>query len=418
MRIVMIATGLWGDVRPNVVLGQALKKAGNDVVVVATAPYQEWIEARGLTFAPVSLDMQGMLNLVMGGDGGVLGTIRALNTVRKDIQPTFMQAGKEVAAVMRDGDVLLADELVSFLLNGVVEKYRPRLLHVNMQPQAITSEFAAIGQPTMPNWMPMRRAYNRLSYGVARRTTWSMQGSVGNKIRSAHLGLPKQTWVKQKELLNSTPTLVLASRHLVPPPADWPSHHYVTGFLFDDESDWQAPPELLEFLAAGEKPICIGFGTMPMRKPIATTMAILDAVRRSGRRAILLGGWDGIGTTELPKGLFRLKYAPHSWLLPRIAAMVHHGGAGTVAAAVRAGVPSVIVPFTLDQPFWGQRLFELGVSTKPIPRSKLTAEKLEAAIKEATTSPAMQHKVTELSKKIVAEDGVGEAMKMVSEFLA
>jgi sterol 3beta-glucosyltransferase len=414
----MIATGLWGDVRPNVVLGEALKKAGHEVAIIATAPYREWIEARGLSFVAVSLDMQGMLNLVMGGEGGVLSTIRALNTVRKDIQPTFMQAGKEVAAVMRDVDVLLADELVSFLINGVVEKYRPRLLHVNMQPQAITSHFAAIGQPMLPRWMPMRGTYNRLSYGIARRTTWSMQGSVGNRIRSAHLGLPKQTWAKQKELLDSTPTLILASPNVVPPPADWPSHHYVTGFLFDDEGDWQAPPQLLDFLAAGEKPICIGFGTMPMRKPAATTMAILEAVQRSGSRAILLGSWDGLGTREMPRDVLRLKYAPHSWLFPRIAAIVHHGGAGTSAAAMRAGVPSVIVPFTLDQPFWGQRLYELGVSTKPIWRSKLTADMLAAAIFEATTNLTMQDKVTKLSKQIVAEDGIGEAMKIVSEFLA
>src|SRR6185436_12794669 len=173
MRILILATGLWGDVRPNVVLGQALQKAGYEVVVIATAPYREWIEARGLSFVGVSLDMQGMLDIVMGGKGGLLNTIQAFNVVRKDILPTFMQAGKEVAAVMREGDVLLADELVSFLLNGVVEKYKPRLMHVNMAPQAITSEFPATGQPIMPEWMPMRSAYNRLSYGIFRRTTWS-----------------------------------------------------------------------------------------------------------------------------------------------------------------------------------------------------------------------------------------------------
>ena len=145
--------------------------------------------------------MQGMLNIVMGGKGGLLDTIQALNSVRKNILPTFMQAGKEVAAVMREDDVLLADELVSFLLNGVVEKYKPRLMHVNMAPQAITSQFPAMGQPIMPDWMPMRSAYNRLSYGIFRRTTWSMQGSVGNQIRAAHLDMPKQTWAKQKALL-------------------------------------------------------------------------------------------------------------------------------------------------------------------------------------------------------------------------
>jgi UDP:flavonoid glycosyltransferase YjiC (YdhE family) len=318
---------------------------------------------------------------------------------------------------MRDGDVLLADELVSFLLNGVVEKYKPRLMHVNMQPQAITAQFPATGQPILPDWMPIRSAYNRLSYGIFRRTTWFMQGSVGNQIRATHLGLPKQTWAKQKKLLDSTPSLVLASRHVVPSPADWPPHHYVTGYLFDDESDWQAPPNLLDFLAAGEKPVCIGFCTMPIRKPTATTQAILEAVQRSGRRAILLGGWADFGSMEMPKKVFLLKYAPHHWLFPHIAAVVHHGGAGTAAAALRAKVPSASVPFYLDQSFWGQRLYELGVGTKPIPRSKLTAENLAAAIHEATTNRDMQARAAELGRKIATEDGVGMAVATVQKYL-
>ncbi len=416
MRIVIIATGLWGDVRPNVVLGQALQKAGYEVVVIGTAPYRTWIESRGLSYAEVSLDMQGMLDLVMGGEGGLFASIQAFNAVRKNVLPTFIQAGKEVAAVMREGDVLLADELVSFLINGVIEKYQPRLIHVNMQPQAITGQFAAMGQPILPDWMPLRGAYNQLSYGIVRRTTWSMQGSVGNQIRAAHLGLPKQTWAKQKLLLDSTPSLVLVSRHVVPPPADWPPHHVVTGYLFDDDS-WQAPPDLLDFLAAGEKPVCIGFCTMPIRKPAATTQAIIEAVQRSGRRAILLGRWADFGSTKVPKEVFLLKYAPHHWLFPHVAAVVHHGGAGTSAAALRAEVPSVVVPFYLDQPFWGQRLYELGVGTQPIPRSKLTGDKLAAAIHEATTNRAMQEKAAELGRKIAAEDGIAMALEAVQKFL-
>jgi UDP:flavonoid glycosyltransferase YjiC (YdhE family) len=192
----------------------------------------------------------------------------------------------------------------------------------------------------------------------------------------------------------------------------------VTGFLFDDESDWQAPPDLLEFLAAGEKPIGIGFATMPIRKPAATNQAILEAVRRSGRRAILLGSWAELETTEMPKEVFRMKYAPHHWLFPHIAAMVHHGGAGTVGAALRAGIPSVTVPFYLDQPFWGHRLYELGLGTKPIRRGKLTADKLATAIQEAATNRNMQEKAIELSKKIAEEDGVGDAVRAIKKFLA
>lgn len=417
MRIVIIATGSWGDVRPNVVLGQALQKAGYEVLLIANAQFREWIEARGLPFGSVSLDIQAMMDRVMGGEGGLLGTIKMLNAVRKIIRPAVVQIGGETAALMREGDVLLANEIVSFLLNGVVEKYKLRLIHVNLQPQAITSQFAAIGQPIMPRWMPMRSAYNRLSYGIFRRTTWSAQGSFGNQIRTTHLSLPKQTWAKQRELLESTPSLLLASRHVVPPPTDWTPHHRVTGYLFDDEDDWQAPPDLVDFLAAGEKPVYIGFGSMVVRKPATTTRMILDAVQRSGKPAILLSGWAGLGALEIPREVFVLKYAPHTWLFPRIAVAVHHGGAGTTAAALRAGVPSIVVPFILDQPFWGQRLCELGVGAKPVPHRKLTADKLAAALLDVIADTAMKENVVALGEKIAAEDGIGNATNVIKGLL-
>jgi sterol 3beta-glucosyltransferase len=307
MRIVIIATGSWGDLRPNVVLAQALQKAGYEVLLIATEPFREWVEARGVPYFGVSLDMQGLMDAIMGGEGSTLDTIRALYGARKSLQDAVVQVGKEIAGMMRAGDVLLYNEIVSYLLNGIVEKYQPRVLHVNLQPQAITSQFPAMGQPIMPDWMPMRSAYNRLSYRIFRFTTWyTAQGSLGNRIRKLSLGMPGQTWAKQKVLLDTTPALVLVSRYVVPPPPDWLSHHQVTGYLFDDDRDWQAPPDLLEFLEAGEKPVYIGFGSMMVRKPTATTRMILEAVHRSDRRAVLLSGWAGIGTVEMPKDVFLL----------------------------------------------------------------------------------------------------------------
>jgi UDP:flavonoid glycosyltransferase YjiC (YdhE family) len=170
-------------------------------------------------------------------------------------------------------------------------------------------------------------------------------------------------------------------------------------------------------LAAGDKPVYIGFGSMRERKPEETTHLLLEAIKRTGKRAILLSGWAGIGTSSLPDDVFLLKYAPHGWLFPRMAAVVHHGGAGTTAAVLRAGVPSVVVPMMSDQPFWGRRVHELGAGTAPIPRSRLTADNLAAAITEAITNRGMQENAAELGRKISAENGLDQAMSAIREFL-
>ena len=218
-------------------------------------------------------------------------------------------------------------------------------------------------------------------------------------------------------MLAVTPALTTVSKHVLQRPADWDTHFQVTGYLFDDDPQWQPPQDLSEFLATGDAPVYIGFGSMPDSKPEATTRLIVDAVQQSGKRAVILTGWAGLGADDVPQNIHILKYAPHSWLFPRMAAVVHHGGAGTTASGFRAGVPTTIVPHNGDQPYWGRRVVELGVGTAPIPRKKLTADKLAAAIAEATTNQAMQQRASELGKKIETEDGVSEAVKAIQNIL-
>ena len=149
------------------------------------------------------------------------------------------------------------------------------------------------------------------------------------------------------------------------------------------------------------------------RKPAETTDLVLQALSKTEQRAILLSGWGGMQKTDLPASVFMVDSIPHAWLFSHVAAVVHHGGAGTTGAGLRAGVPSIVIPFLGDQPFWGRRIHDLGVGPAPILRSKLTVDRLAQAIQEAVTNTAMRQRAAELGSKIQAEDGIANAVEII-----
>jgi UDP:flavonoid glycosyltransferase YjiC (YdhE family) len=232
------------------------------------------------------------------------------------------------------------------------------------------------------------------------------------------LRLPKHTFAHFYRTLRSTPMISAYSPSIISHPADWPRSVHVTGtFYLDTGAGWQPPPELVAFLEAGDPPVYIGFGSMAGRDPEGLARLSLEALTQSGQRGLLLTGWGGLRAEWVPDDVFVLDAAPHSWLFPRMAAAVHHGGAGTTAETLRAGVPTVIVPFILDQFFWGARVKALGVGPDPIPRTKMTADRLAQAIRAAVTDPEMRRRARACGEAVRAQDGVGEAVQIVQRYL-
>ncbi|MBW4642468.1 MAG: glycosyltransferase, partial [Goleter apudmare HA4340-LM2] len=263
--------------------------------------------------------------------------------------------------------------------------------------------------------------YNQLTYQLLPLLT-APYLHVINQWRQERLGLKPRFWT-EKEIIgshgNSTPILYAYSPQVIPRPNDWNSRTIVTGYWFSDTSANFVPPlQLLDFLAAGKPPVCVGFGSMTGQNPSELTEIVLTALKNTGQRGILLTGWGGISNADLPDDVLKLEAVPHDWLFPRVAAVVHHGGAGTTAAALKAGVPNVIIPFFGDQPFWGQRVEALGVGPKPIPKKHLTAEKLAAAIQVAVNDQEMRQRALSLSEKIQAENGVEQTVKLINRFLS
>jgi sterol 3beta-glucosyltransferase len=266
----------------------------------------------------------------------------------------------------------------------------------------------------LPFWLG--GSLNRLSHHITRQVMWQSFRSADRLVRQKVLGLPAAPfWGPYKaDQIRRSPVLYGFSPSVIPPPTDWDTSTHVTGYWFPDPPvGWTPPPSLVEFLAAGPPPVFVGFGSMSNRKPEEITDLILEALARTHQRGIILSGWGGLRPSDLPASVFALDSVPFSWLFPKVAAVVHHGGAGTTACGLAAGVPSIVIPFFADQPFWGQRVVELGVGPKPIPRRKVTVERLATAIETAVTDSTMRQHAADLGRRIRAEDGVARAVAVV-----
>ncbi|HEX4863492.1 MAG TPA: glycosyltransferase, partial [Acidimicrobiales bacterium] len=214
------------------------------------------------------------------------------------------------------------------------------------------------------------------------------------------------------------PVLCAWSPSILPQPSDWPTNLRVTGYWFlDPPAAWRPPPDLVEFLQAGPKPVSVGFGSMVSADRATTLDTVVKALELSGLRAVLLSGWGDVGAdTVLPETIFLAASIPHAWLFPRVAAVVHHGGAGTTGAGLRAGIPSVICPFLADQPSWANVVHKLGASPRRIPFHQMTAASLAEALREATTSTAIGEHAQTIGERIRAEDGVGRGVEAILEY--
>lgn len=250
---------------------------------------------------------------------------------------------------------------------------------------------------------------NFVSYVLVEMMTWQGLGDVINRFREKALDLDPISLIWAPGMLTRLriPYTYCWSPALIPKPKDWAQHISISGFYFLSlASSFQPHPDLQAFLDAGPPPVYIGFGSIVVEDPNAMTKLIFEAVRKAGIRALVSKGWGGLGADELgiPDGVYMLGNVPHDWLFKHVSCVVHHGGAGTTAAGIKEGCPTVVVPFFGDQPFWGNMTFRAGAGPAPIPYKQLTAEKLASAIREALKPGSLQS-AQMLGAKIREEEG-------------
>jgi len=417
MKITILAAGTRGDVQPYISLGRELKKAGQEVRIATFKNFEDLVKGSGLEFYPIKGDVSSLAisdstRSVRQADSP-LKIILGFNKLKSyvfELQEDFFNACTGSDAIVYHPGVTIGFFAAQYLRI-------PSILATPF-PMTPTRDFPAL---IFYNSVRLGGRYNYATHKIFEQVMWFGSSSAVSQFWKKKFGRAPQEFScpfgKQNTRIN--PTIISCSNHVFPRPRDWSENVYNTGYWFlDEEADWKPSDGLLDFLQSGAAPVYVGFGSLgEPSQAVQTTRLVIEALRRSGRRGILATGWGGMSSIDnVPDDIFIVESAPHSWLFPRMAAVVHHGGAGTTAAGLRAGIPSIIIPQSNDHFAWGRRLYELGVGSKPIPKKNLTGEKLADAVKFVSTKEIMEA-AKDLGVKIQGEKGAETAARIIIDCL-
>jgi sterol 3beta-glucosyltransferase len=415
-RVLLLTSGTRGDVQPFVALARGLQRVGHDVSLCTHERFRGFVEGHGVPYAFMNDDLLKLADTPEGralseGRGNPIAALRTVN-------PIFARMLREAQAAAVGADLIVYHPK-SLAAPSLAEAHGVAAVMVLPVPAMTpTRAFALplLGDRDLGPWL------NRASYAPLALQTSAFRGVID--AWRGELGLPRAR-LRAPHLDargQPVPTLYPVSPRVVARPRDWPASTVLTGFWYLDDHDAEPSADLADFLAAGPAPVAIGFSSMVGRDAAARSRRVLEAVERAGVRAVLVTGWGGLEAAAVPRGLrdrvLAVPSAPFGWLFPRTAAVVHHGGAGTTAEGLRAGVPSLVCPFFGDQPYWGARVARLGVGPRPIPQRRLTADRLAAALRTLVEDAGTRARAAALGAELAGEDGVGEAVRRLDGWLA
>lgn len=417
MLITILTMGSRGDVQPYVALGVALQKAGVRVRIATLESFASLVTGYGLECYAIQGDLADVMKSQAADNArradNPLKFALSFNELKK--LAVSLQAG--FFAACQDADLVVYHPGMALGYYAAQACGIPSVLGLPF-PMTPTRAYPSLIFYDGPR---LGGAYNLLTHKILQQVFWmAASGNLRDFWKRAFGRLPENFGNPLPRQTSATrPTVVSCSPHVFAQAADFPPHVHHTGFWFlDEEPGWTPPAALTDFLERGPAPVYVGFGSIGDPKQAAqTARTVAEALRQTGQRGILATGWQGGSDETLPDSIFTLDSVPHAWLFPRMAAVVHHGGAGTTAAGLRAGVPSVVIPHGLDQPAWARRVYELGVGAKPIPRRKLTVERLADAIRFVLKSE-VREAAKVLGEKIQAENGVEAAAKIITDVIA
>jgi len=415
LNIIIMTIGTRGDVQPYIALGVRLQSEGHQVTIATHAEFEEFVTSYDLRFACLPGNPHDLIELCVRQKGITPRFLREA----ADRFLTFLEDLLYVAwNVCQNQDVIIEAPMIQAGIH-VAEKLRVPHFFAFTMPFCPTKEYS---NPMVP--VPMggmfQHSLNKMSHLLIEKALWLPLRSRINRFRELccelpPLGLGEGSHTPERK----TPFLYCFSSLLVPKPADWPDWVHVCGYwnLQQTTTDYSPDPALAEFLAQGEAPVYIGFGSIVQEDAEHMWEIVINAIQQCHQRVILSCGWTSLAPEmiqllEENPDVFCLGACPHDWLFRQVRAVCHHGGAGTTATGLLCGRPTLVVSFFGDQPFWGKRVSDLGLGTT-IPYEQLTTPKLADALDLIAASESMQVEATRIAERLAQEDGLSNATQSI-----
>jgi len=407
MNITILTYGSRGDVQPFLPLSLGLMARGHSVKLAAPSRFKELVEGYGIQFVPLAGEPEDLSRRLNDAGFNFIKLVYELMDHALEIGADVLRQTEEAC---RDADLIVHTLTHSVGAHTLAREMNIPDVHIQTFPMFTpTGDYPNIALPDLK-----LRVLNRFTHLASQKITWWTSIFGYEQVRR-RAGLPKRKLYfpfDKDPLRPPTPILCAWSPSLLPPSSDWTSNVHVTGyFFFDSNALYQPSVELQNFIDAGDASVCVSFGSMVNRDVDKIDHIVCNALKQTGQRGVILSGW---GSVKRPpsKDFLYLDTVPHDWLLPRCKMIIHHGGAGTTSAGLRAGIPNIVVPFMADQPFWGKCVYAIGVGPKPVFVKDLSVDKLADAIVEAE-SKTIRERAQTIGQNVRGEDGVHHAIRLI-----
>lgn len=416
MRIAIFTLGSRGDVQPYIALGKEAIKRGHSAIICTGRTFEQLIRINGVEFREAASDLMAMLKTEEGQmvfNNAAKHPLKTKKYLSEVVNPAFRKTLDQFWETAQGADLIVYHPKAFGTPDMALALGIPC---VSMPPVPITYPIEEFPNLAIAPTKSFGKKLNKLTYNIMAMAESASIKEV-NDFREKTLKLPKRKAGIYTFKINEQhiPIIYPISNHLFEDVKSWENKVFLPGFFYLDTEEEELNKEILSFIEAGDSPIIVSFSSMPLKDPITFKNILVEALAKTNNRAIVLTGESGL-IFESSKNILAIESAPHTLLFPYGKGIVHHGGVGTMAATLKSGKPQFIIPFSVDQPFWANRLYNNGYSLKPIKEKELTVENLSNSFLKMDSDEVIA-KAKDIQKRIENENGAKKAVMYLEDIV-